>query len=168
MFLCHRNLGVLSLSPGCTRGIEPGSPNGRPRGMLPQRPECVLRFDLSIRRLECPMPSDRFPMPAAELFRQLGRSFDTRRSAICIAGWPLRVFAASPESVRHIDPGRAVPFYTRVCSVATSWDSRIPVVAAPQNSRCDEETLAELRLFHSGPSAFDARTRPGTSHAAFT
>ena len=26
MFLCHRNLGILSLSPGCTRGIEPGSP----------------------------------------------------------------------------------------------------------------------------------------------
>ena len=29
-----RNLGVLSLSPGQTRGIELGSPNGRPRGMF--------------------------------------------------------------------------------------------------------------------------------------
>ena len=66
------------------------------------------------------MPSDRPPMPAASLFRQLGRSFDTRWSAICIAGWPLHVTVASPESVRHIDPGRAAPFYTRVCSVTTS------------------------------------------------
>ena len=65
VFLCLRNLGVLSLSPGCTRGIEPCSPNGRPRGMFHKgrSASCVSTF--SIRRLECPMPSDRPPMPAA-------------------------------------------------------------------------------------------------------